>query len=276
MEAAVGLHQVEQCSVVLGELPHPVCECRELGDLGRVGVLGHPAGRLGFDQEAELVEIAKERLGLALAAHRLLDDGAEDVPLLGRAHLGALAVLDVHHPEHGERLHGLPGNRATDAVAVHDLLRGGERFTDADAPGHDLRREKGGQLAAQALGLLQPLATELSAVSRHAHQPLGDPQVREVPFEQAAATPRRTSLQAPAGRRARARRAGRGRAWRRCCSGRSNAASRRRAPAESRETARRPGSSRPARLPRRPRTRRSTRSPPGMMPAAPLRTQSRR
>ena len=171
MEAAVGPHHLRDGDLRLrDEALHPVDERLELLQVAPLRVLGHPRSGLGLDQQPELVEVAQERLGLALTAQRLLHRGAEDVPVLGRADLGALPVLDVHHPEHCQRLHRLAGHRPADAVLRDDLLGGGERLADANPAGDDLCREECRQLLAQALRLAKALDAP-APVTRHQHPP---------------------------------------------------------------------------------------------------------
>ena len=86
VEAAVGLHHVGDGDVALGE---PLHRGGELLELAR-GPRRSPcsaihAAACGSISRRNSYEVAQQRLGLALAAQRLLHDRAEDVPLLGRA-----------------------------------------------------------------------------------------------------------------------------------------------------------------------------------------------
>ena len=233
VEAAVGLHHVgdrrrrapASCSIV----PASSSSSREVL---AAAVLGHPGGRLRLDQQAELVEVAQQRLGLALATQRLLHDGAEDVPVLGRADLGALAVLDVHHPEHRERLHRLARDGAADAEPRSRSPR-----TEGNASPTPIRPETISAASSvescslRRCGSRRPVD---AAASRSAGTDAARDE-RQLRRDAARAAASTTSPNAVGGRAqpgaARERRAGRGRAWRTRCSGRSSAASRTRASA---------------------------------------------
>ena len=171
MEAAIRLHHLrDRDDGSRDEALHPVDELLERSHVGRLRVLGHPGGRLRLDQQPELVQVTQERLGLPLPPQRLLHGRAEDVPVLGRADLGALAVLDVDHPEHRERLHGLARDGPADAVLGDDLLGGGERLADADPARDDLGREERRELLAQASRLAKALDAP-APLTRHQHPP---------------------------------------------------------------------------------------------------------
>src|SRR5690349_9253603 len=102
----------------LGQLLELVDETLQRADVLVAAVLGHPRSRPRLDQQAELVQVAEEGVGLARPPQRLLDDGAEDVPFVLREHLGALAVLQPHEPEHRQRLYRLARHRPADLEAL--------------------------------------------------------------------------------------------------------------------------------------------------------------
>ena len=102
--------------------------------LRRRAVVGHPGGRLRLDQEPKLIEVAQQRLGLALPAQRLLPAGAGgqgDVP--DRPEAGGMPGLLLQ-----------PGVQVTGVAAEEQrgLVRHPGR---GDQPGRVPRRP-GGQL----------------------------------------------------------------------------------------------------------------------------------